>query len=168
MKTLLEIIDTISESVGKVVSSFIVIVMCILVYETVMRYAFNAPTTWAHIVSWNFMSAYFVLGGAYTLLKKAHVNMDLVYNRLSLRKRAILDLFTATLFYFFCGTLFWKGLEWAWDSMKVLENSGPPLYLPIYPVKLLLALGALLLLLQGSAKFIRDFITAITGEEYGR
>ena len=150
---------------GRVVCFLIVAVVFILVYETVTRYGFNAPTTWAHHICGNLMCPFFILGGAYTLLKKAHVNMDIVYNRFPLRIKAIVDLFTAMLFYAFYGVLFWKGLEWSWDSLVGLENSGPPLYFPIYPVKLTVPIGALLILLQGSAKFIRDLITAIAGEK---
>lgn len=166
MKPLLKTIDAINDWVGKVISFLIVAVVFILVYETVARYAFNAPTTWAHHISWNLTGPFFLLGGAYGLLKKGHVNMDVVYNRFPLRMRAIIDLFTATLFFLFCGMLLWLGIEYAWGSLKGLENSGPPLYFPLYPVKLTLPIAAFLLLLQGSAKFIRDLIAAVTGQKY--
>jgi len=166
MKILLKTIDAISEWMGRVVCFFIIAIVFILVYETVARYAFNAPTTWAHHISWNFTVPFFLLGGAYALRNKAHVNMDVVYNRFPLRMRAIIDLVTAILFFLFCGVLFWMGVEWSWDSVIGTETSGPPLYYPVYPIKLIVPIAALLLLLQGSAKFIRDLMTAIAGRAY--
>jgi len=166
VKSLLKVIDALSDWAGKVISFLIVPIVFILVYEVVMRYGFNAPTQWAHHISWNLTSPFFLLGGAYGLLKKGHVNMDVVYNRFPLRMRAIVDLFTAILFFLFCGVLLWKGMEYAWGSLMILETSGCPLYFPLYPIKLILPIAAFLLLLQGSAKFIRDLITAIAGRQY--
>lgn len=167
MNSLLVFIDKMSEFTGKFFSFFILIVMLITVYESLMRYGLNAPTSWVTEVSMALISPYFLFGGAYVLLKEGHVNMDLFYNRLSLRSKAILDIFTSIFFYSFIGVLLWKGLEWGWGSMMVGDNSGPPLYFPVYPTKLLLAIAAFLFLLQGFAKLIRDFYTAMTGEKYG-
>lgn len=164
----LRLVDTISESVGKFFSFILPIIMFIIVYETIMRYGFNSPTTWVNELSINLISPYFLFGGAYALLKQSHVNMDLFYSRFSLRTRATLDVFTSILFYCFIGVLFWKGLDWSVKSLKTLDNSGPPLYFPTYPSKLLLPTAAFLFLLQGSAKFVRDLFTSITGENYGR
>lgn len=166
VKSLLKAIDAISGWAGKIISFLIVPTVLILVYETVMRYGFNAPTPWVHHISWNLTGPFFLLGGAYGLLHRGHVNMDVIYNRFPLRWRAIIDLFTAILFFLFVGVLLWKGMGYAWDSVLGLENSGCPLYFPIYPIKLFLPIAAFLLLLQGSAKFIRDLVTAISGEKY--
>ena len=37
---------------------------------------------------------------------------------------------------------------------------------PIYHVKIMLPVGALLIILQGLANFIRNFATAVTGRQY--
>ena len=164
--TILKTIDALSNWTGKIVSFLIIPIVCALVYETLMRYVFSAPTTWAYYLSSNLAVVFFLVGGAYTLLHKGHVGMDAVYERFSPRIKAIIDLITAPVFFSFVGLLLWKGIDYAWVSAKGLENTGCPLYLPLYPFKMFVPIGAFLLVLQGIAKFIRDLITAISGEKY--
>jgi len=166
MKRLLKITDATSEWSGKLFAYLMWPGMVVLVYEIGARYIFNAPTMWAHGTAQRIFAAYYIIGGAYCLLHKAHISMDLIYNRCSLRTRAILDLIGALFFFVFCGVLLWWGGSYAWDSLMRLEPCSTPLRAPLYPVKLMIPLGALLILLQGLAKFGHDLFTAITGRGY--
>ncbi|MBW1709799.1 MAG: ABC transporter substrate-binding protein, partial [Deltaproteobacteria bacterium] len=53
--------------------------------------------------------------------------------------------------------LFVYGGSLAWDSLSRFEHSQSAWNPPLYPVKLMIPLGALLLMLQGLAKLILDF-----------
>lgn len=159
------VIDVISEWSGKLVSFLILPLIIFIVYDVVMRYVFNAPTDWAHEVSYFMFGALWVIGGAFALRFGAHVKMEVIYERLPLKVRAILDLITAPLFFAFLGVLLWTGWELAWSSVLRLEHSNSFWSPPVYPVKLIIPLGAFLFLLQGIVKFIRDLITATTGRE---
>jgi len=159
------IIDMISEWSGKLVSFLMLPLIAFIVYDVLMRYVFNAPTDWAHELSYLMFGTLWVIGGAFALQQKAHVKMEIIYNRLPLRQRAIIDLITAPLFFVFIGILLWKGWDLAWSSVLRLEHSNSFWSPPIYPVKMMIPLGAFLLLLQGVVRFIRDAITATTGRE---
>lgn len=159
------IIDMISEWSGKLVSFLMLPLIAFIVYDVLMRYVFNAPTDWAHELSYLMFGTIWVIGGAFALQQKAHVRMEIIYNRLPLRRRAIIDLITAPLFFVFIGILLWKGWDLAWSSVLRLEHSNSFWSPPIYPVKMMIPLGAFLLLLQGVVRFIRDAITATTGRE---
>jgi TRAP-type mannitol/chloroaromatic compound transport system permease small subunit len=163
MKRFLKTIDRISEQSGKAVSFLIVLLVFVILYEIFARYLFNSPTIWAHEIAQMIYGAYVILLGAYVLQRKGHVNVDILYNRFRPRTRAIIDLFTWLLFFYFCGLLLLKGGEMAWDSLKVLETEPTSFAPPVYPIKMMIPLGALLILLQGLAKFIRDLTLAITG-----
>jgi len=165
MKCVLVAIDATSEWSGKIIGFMIYAGMAVLVYEVAARYLFNAPTIWAHGVSQRIFAAYYILAGACVLRYKQHINMDVVYNRFSLRTRAIVDLITSVFFFAFVGVLLWQGADFAWTSLMNLEPCHTPFRAPVYPVKLMVPLGALLILLQGLAKFSRDLITAITGRQ---
>ena len=160
----LRFVDKLNDWVGKVVSFFILVVALVIGYEIVLRYIFNNPTKWAHETSTMFFGAFIILGGAYTLLHGSHVSMDLIYGRLSVRKKAILDVITFILFALFCYALIWYGGKTAWKSILLLERGSTVWGPPIYPFRLLLPLGAFLLLLQGLAKLVRDIITLRGGE----
>jgi TRAP-type mannitol/chloroaromatic compound transport system permease small subunit len=164
MKRFLKTIDRISDQSGKAVSFLVLFLVFVILYEIFVRYLFNSPTIWAHEVAQMVYGAYVILLGAYVLQRKGHVNVDILYNRFRPRTRAIIDLFTWLLFFYFCGLLLLKGGEMAWDSLKVLETEPTSFAPPVYPIKMMIPLGALLILLQGLAKFIRDLTLAITGK----
>lgn len=164
MKTVLHYIDLVSEWTGKSISFLIIVLNLVIGYEVIARYLLNAPTKWAHEASGMLFGTYIVIGGAYILLNKGHVNMDIFYNRLSKRHKALLDIITFWVFAFFCAALLWKGWERAWYSLKTMEHSSTIWGPPLYPIKLVLPIGAFLLLLQGIANFTRDVITLVKGE----
>jgi TRAP-type mannitol/chloroaromatic compound transport system permease small subunit len=163
IKIFLRSIDSISEWTGKMVSFLIIVITGVTIWEVILRYIFNSPTIWAFDAAYLIFGAYGVLGGAYTLYFKGHVNVDILYGRLPLRVRAIVDLVTSIFFFLFCGLLLWKGGEMAWDSLKIMERGSSAWSPPVYPIKLTIPLGAFLLLLQGTAKFIRDLFKVIKG-----
>lgn len=127
MRRLLKTIDRISEWVGVVTSYFVIPVVVVLVIETLLRYIFHIQTTWVEYVIINLIGPFFLLGGgAWVMLHKGHVNVDLFYTKWSVRTKAIVDLCTAVVFYIFAVVLLWKGIEWGWDSVMTKSNSGPP------------------------------------------
>lgn len=158
-------IDTFSRWTGRIVSYFVPVMMLILLYEVVLRYVFNEPTRFAHESTLYLFGSYFMLLGGYALYSRAHISMDLLYGRWSPRTKAIVDVFTSLLLFFFIGTLFWVGGNYAWGSFMRFEHSGTAWHPIIWPFKMMIPVGALLILLAGAAKFIRDLNMAIRGKE---
>lgn len=157
--------SNISEWSGRGVSIVLFLLVGVLVYEVIMRYVFNSPTIWAHELSLFLFGTIGMVGGAYVLLHKAHVNLDILYSRVSPRKRAVLDLITAPLFFFIIILMIWAGGGFALRSWKILEPSSTVWAPPVYPFKTIVPVAAFLLLLQGVAKFIRDHYFATHGRE---
>ena len=157
-------VDWISEHSGKLVSFLAFPMMACIFYEVIMRYFFNMPTIWAHEMSTFFLGAYFILGGGYTLWRGAHVNVDIFHKRLSLRGKAILDVVTSVFFFAFAGVLTYHGVRFGITAWTQWQHSvtvwGPPLF----PIKTALPIGAILLLLAGIVKLIKDISTAVTGK----
>ncbi len=166
MKRLLKTIDSLSEWSGRLFAYLLWPGVAVLVYEIGARYLFNAPTVWAHGTTQRIFAAYYFICGAYISLHQSHINMDIIYNRFSLRKRAILDIIGFLFFFAFCGTLLWYGTIYAWSSLMRLEPCNTPFRAPLYPVKLMIPLGALLILLQELAQLWRNFYIAIKGKPY--
>ena len=165
MKAALRIIDTVSLWTGKYGSFLIYVGIALVMQEVVLRYVFNSPTIWGYGTYQRTFAFYHIIGGAYVLLCKAHINMDLIYNKLPLRQRAILDVLTFPIFLAFTGVLLWYGSAFAWVSLSMLEECGTPFHAPVYPVKIAVPIAAFLILLQGLAGLIRSVITAITGRQ---
>lgn len=154
-------IEYVNEQVGRLVALLIPVVMVILTFEVVLRYGFNHPTIWAMETSQLLMCVFVALGGAYTALHGGHVNVDILAGRLPERKRAIIDLLTSLLFFTFVIFFLWQMGAAAIESVSVMEHSGSWFAPPIYPVKVLMAVGVLLLLFQGVSKFIKDFFKVL-------
>ena len=165
MKKFLKFIDRMNELIGKAISYLILVLVGVIVYEIVARYFFNSPTIWAHEISQMVYGAYVILLGGYLQQRNGHVNVDILYLRFKPRTRAIIDLFTWLLFFAFCGVILVKGGEMAWDSFLYRETDSTVFAPPIYPLKMLIPLGGLLLLLQGLVRYIGDLKLAITGKE---
>jgi TRAP-type mannitol/chloroaromatic compound transport system permease small subunit len=165
MKTFFKIIDRTNELLGTAISFLIIPLIIVILYEIVARYVFDRPTIWAFEVSQMVYGVYIILTGGFLLQRDGHVNVDLLYNRFRPRTRAIINLFTWLFFFAFSGTILVKGWEWAWDSFVFRESAATVFNPPIYPIKMMVPLGALLLLLQGLVRYIGDLVTAITGKE---
>ncbi len=161
----LHLIDWINEQVGKILSYFILLIFGLLMMEVIRRYLFNAPTVWANELTQMLFGAYVILCGGYILASGGHVNVDILYSRLSRRKQALLDIITAVLFFLFSLMMVVYGGSLAWESLSTFEHSQSAWNPPIYPVKLMIPLGAGLLLLQGVAKLIRDILILVKGED---
>jgi len=105
------------------------------------------------------------MGGGYTLLTKHHVNMDAFYRRFSPRKKAKVDLATSALFFVFCIGMLAGAYIWISPSLHNLKFLVNPINAALYyPSSLWVIATAFLLLIQGIAKFIRDLLTIINGE----
>ena len=165
LKKCLRVIDLLNESVARIVSWVVVLIIATTVYEVIMRYLFNAPTDWVFEFNYLIHGPYFLLLGAYTFAINGHVNVDIVYGRLSPRTKAIVDLFTMPLFFFFVLMMLIYGSRFALNSLSFHERLSSAWAPPIYPIKFIIPIAALLLLLQGIARYIRNLHLAITGKE---
>ena len=157
-------INALNDFIGRAVSYLIYPMILILVYEVIKRYVFNHPTIWAHELSAFLYAIVFLLGSSYALRYNSHINVEIIYSRLSARTRAILDLITWNFFYFFVGLMLWEGWPFALKSIHRMELAGSVWDPPVWPIKLCIPLGAFLMLLQGSTKTIQDLYMAFTGK----
>ena len=159
------VIDSISEKVGNVVCYLIPLIGLILIWEVLSRYVLGAPTNWGHEVSQHAFGITFILGGAYALWLGAHVNVDIILRRFSPRTQAIVNSITFLFFALFFIVLIESSIPIAVGSWERLERTMSPWGAPYYPLKTAVPIGALLILLQGIAKFLRDAHHAVTGKE---
>ena len=152
----LRVVDSLNNRTGNVVSFLYIPLMLITVVEVALRYFFNRPSIWAWDVNIQLFAFLIVFGAGYTLLNNAHVKVDVITVRFSPRTRAIIDLITSFLFFICIGGLLWQSWDQAIESVKINEHLRTIWFPPIYPLRVLIAIGVTLFLLQGIAKFIRD------------
>lgn len=166
-KSFCRVIDVVNEWTGRLVSLLFLPLVLLVVIEVVLRYFFNRPTAWAWPIIIYLGALLATLGAGYTLIYGGHVKVDIVTARFSSRTRAIIDLVTSSVFFLGLMVLVWKGTDEAVYSVQIREHYTVYRWWPIlYPLRIGVAIGFLLLLFQGVAKLIRDLNTAIrTGKE---
>jgi TRAP-type mannitol/chloroaromatic compound transport system permease small subunit len=150
-------VDQLSKSIGHAFAWCIVILTLGTCYEVFMRYVLNAPTSWAFDMSYTLYGAMFFMAGAYTLSRGGHVRADMFYRLWRPRTQATVELVLYILFFFPGITaLVYSGWFYGVDSMKIREVSvNSPAGVPIWPLKMLIPVGATLLTLQGVAEVLR-------------
>jgi len=108
----------------------------------------------------------FMLGAAYTLLKKGHIRTDLLYNNWNPKRQGKIDAILY-LVCFFPGMIFYliSGIDYASHSWATNEKSSNSPWMPIiYPFKTVIPITAALLLIQGVSEFIKSLHAWKKGE----
>lgn len=149
-------IDRLSYLSGEFVSYWMVIAVFAYYYEVVARYVFNSPTIWVHEGMFLMFGMQYLIAGAYAALTDAHVKVDVFYAAWSPLRKAVVDLLTSVFFFIFAGTLLVTGWIFAMDATRVGEVSFSEWTIAYWPFKWAIAVGAVLLILQGIAKLLRD------------
>lgn len=160
MKWLTKTIDKCVRKQAEVSSLLIVILVVLMCYEVVRRYFFNAPTIWGLEFTTFIFGVHFVMGYGYTELFDGHVRVDILSSKFPQKVQDILYIvltiiITLPLVSLLC--------IWAWDnaitSTRLMENLSSAWAPPIWPVKLLMALGFTFLFLQVLSNLIKRFLS---------
>lgn len=159
LERFLSAIETFTERSGRVVAFGVLLIAFFTMYEVISRFVFNNPTIWAHEMSTLVFSAYAILAGGYVLHHELHVRVDIWFARLSPRRKAMVDLATSIFPLIFLVPLAWFSIPWAWHAVATLERAETNWAPPIYPTKVIIAIGAFWFLTRFIVKFIRDLHT---------
>ncbi len=158
-------IEKANEYIARVITWLNIVMICLLIYHVVMRYFVGSPSTWALPLTGKLFVPYWMLVGGYVLLQDAHVRMDVLYQRLTPRKKAIMNSFTYLLFFFYCGLILIYGWDWFWLSY-IREARFSGLWRPlVWPLRLIVPVSFSLIILAGFSNFSRNLYLAITGRE---
>lgn len=146
--------------VGRISAYLIIPIFLLILAEVFMRYLFGAPAVWTNELSQLIFGVYAILAGGYLAVDNGHVNVDIIHTRFPPRARALVDVLTSVMFFIFLGALLYFGVSLALESMETWERSQSAWNPYIWPVKLMIPVAALLLLLQGIVKLLKDILTA--------
>ena len=168
MTTIINIIDKLTERLGRALALASVAIMLLTFVVVVVRYGFNI----GHISlgPWHISSIaiqelviychalLFMLASGYTLKHNAHVRVDVFYRNFSERGKAWVNLFGTLLLLFpMCGFILYISLDFVSFSWSIRERSSEAEGLPfIFILKAFIPAMAVLLLVQGCAELLRN------------
>jgi TRAP-type mannitol/chloroaromatic compound transport system permease small subunit len=157
MQRLIYAIDQLNKTVGHAFAWCIIILTFGTGYEVFVRYLMDDPTSWAFDMSYLMYGAVFFMAGAYTLSRGGHVRADMFYRLWPQRVQATVELVLYVLF-FFPGilALVYAGWGYGTESLRLREVSvNSPAGVPIWPLKMMIPIGAGLMTLAGIAEVLR-------------
>jgi TRAP-type mannitol/chloroaromatic compound transport system permease small subunit len=163
----MNVIDRISFWSGQVVSVAAIVMVAIIAYDVIMRYAFRAPTIWQYDVSYMMGGSMVMLGAGYVHSQRKHVRVDILYNLFPEKVRLAIDTVCTLLLFFplITGLIIASG-EHAIHAYKVKEFSEVGFWRPrMWPFRSVIPIGLSILWMQGLVNFIRDSYKLIKGKE---
>ncbi|MBP0047394.1 TRAP transporter small permease [Marinobacterium sp. AK62] len=158
-------VEFIVRFLGRSVAWLVPVLSLVVASEVFARYVLNRPTVWAYDLSL-FLFAYIAaLGGAYAQQKQAHINVDILYLKVSERTRRLFDLVTYLLAMYFMLVLIKIGVEQLEQTIKFNYRRQSEWAPPMHHFWVMMISAGALMLLQLSAQWISNFYSLVTGNE---
>lgn len=163
MKSLVRAIDRLSAICGAFAAVLVIALIVLMLYDVMMRYVFNAPTLWGFEVNTFLMGAAFVLSVGYALSHDAHVRVDLLYTPATRWRMRWVDLIGFTVLMLPATIWITMGLwNYFHEAFRTGERSGGSAWNPVlWPFRLILFVGFLILALQVVAEIFRRICTLL-------
>jgi len=156
-------IDAVNRKVGLGISWLILLMTLVSAFNATSRKLLSVSSNAFLEIQWYLFGAVFLLAAGYTLLSNEHVRVDILNARFRVRWRLWLELF-CTVFFLgpFALLILWFSWPYFVRSFAEGEVSLQAGGLILWPAKLLIPVGFLLLLLQGVSQAIK-LIAALGG-----
>ncbi|MBN2963622.1 TRAP transporter small permease subunit [Sulfurospirillum sp. T05] len=123
--------DTLANWIGHACGILMSIMMLNVFYNVVMRYFFKTGSIGMQELEWHFFSLIILFGISYALKEDAHVRVDVIYDRLQPKRKALINIFGAIVFIVPISVLIATGsTEFVLEAYRSNEGSGDPGGLP--------------------------------------
>ena len=171
-KPMAALVDGLNDRIGAAIRWLTLLMVLVGAGTAVLRYSarglelslnLTPPTE----LQWYLFSVIFLLGAAYGLNHNVHVRVDVLYERLSRKGRAIIDL-VGTIIFLIPFSLVMLYVSWpaVANSFSIREVSPDPGGLARWPIKMLIMVSFVLLTLQALSQIVKQ-IDILGGEDDG-
>jgi TRAP-type mannitol/chloroaromatic compound transport system permease small subunit len=152
-------VEAVGRVVGRISMCLVFVMVGILLYSVFMRTGFNRPPLWTVEMAQFLLTAYYILGGAWTLQLGSHVRMDLLYERWRPKKRAFADTITSVCLITYLVVMLMGGFSSTQYALEYGQRAATSWRPPLAPNKILMCAGLVQMLLQAVAFYVRDLAT---------
>ncbi len=167
LRKIADAIDATNDWIGNKVAWLSLAMAVVMFLTVILRYVFDMGWIWMQESVIFMHGALFMIAGGFTLKHEQHVRIDVIYDPMSQRKKAIVNLL-GTIFLLFptCFVIFYYAFPYVQNSWAVLEGSMEAGGLPgIYLLKTIILIFPILLALQGLAKSLRAILILTNSDE---
>lgn len=163
IRAYVRIVDAVNYRVGRITMYGLFVMMAILLWSSFSK-TFLLPSLWTLDMAQFSLTAYYMLGGAYSLQLGSSVRMDLLYGGWSERTKAWVDAFTIFALIFFLLVLLYGGLSSTQYALEYGERGRSAFRPYMAPIKIIMVIGIILMILQSFSIFFKD-VAKLRGEE---
>ena len=150
------VVDQLIDRASGAISWVWLLLIAVIVLAVVLRFAFGIGRIELEELQWHLYAVGFLSGIVACAVHDRHVRVDVLYDRLSPRRRTLIDrLGTWLLLIPFCIFMLVISFDPVLHSIELREQSPDPGGIPRYLIKPLIPLGFALLLLQAIAEGLR-------------
>jgi TRAP-type mannitol/chloroaromatic compound transport system permease small subunit len=150
--------DKFANIIGYITAIVLVLMILNVFYDVVMRYFFRSGSIAMQEMEWHLFSVVILLGISYTLKEDGHVRVDLIYDTLTDKKKAIINMIGVVLFILPISLLIGtSSIDYVYEAFQSGEQSGDPGGLTHrWLVKSLIPISFFLLIITSIGFFIRN------------
>ncbi len=149
-------IDALTSFVGRWVYWLILAAVLVSAGNAIIRKVFDmSSNAWLEL-QWYLFGAVYMLASAYTLQRNEHIRIDIVSNMLPKRVRDWIEMFGHVFMLLpFAALMVYESWPFFYNSLISGEMSGSAGGLILWPARLMILLGFVLLMLQGISELIK-------------
>lgn len=151
-----KVIDYLSTKFGRAAMYLIFVMIATLLVNAFTRNILNLPLSWCIEMAQFTMTAYYIVGGPYSMQMDSHVRMDLIYSKFSTRTKARLDSFTAIFLVVYLVCLLIGAISSTRYAIEYDQRKFSQWNPSMIPIKLIMVFGISLMLLQAISTFFKD------------
>ena len=151
-------IDYLSLGISRVAMLLVAVIVAIMFFEVVMRYAFERPTLWVNEMSLWLGGMIYLLAGVYVMQQRGHIRIFIIYDLVPRSWQRFFDLLSTLLICLFSAAVVYGGYGEARDKFDRWETFGtawdPPIPATMKPLVLI---TVVLIAVQAVANLITDW-----------
>lgn len=153
----IRLVDRLNYRIGRIAMYLLFAMMAILFWSSLSKIMFR-PSLWTLEMAQFVMVGYYMIGGPYSIQLGSNVRMDLMYRKLDSRQKAWMDGFTVLFLITYLAFLLYGGINSTIYSLQFSERSYSVWQPYMWPVKMVMVAGIVLMLLQSLAELARDIL----------
>jgi len=151
-------LDKLIDWLGNILVVFLLLMILNVFYDVIMRYAFHDSSIAMQEMEWHLFAIVILFGVAYSLKEDAHVRVDFIYDRLSVKTRAMINIIGTIIFLIpFTLLIIYGSYPFVMDSYTTNETSSDPGGLKhLWMIKAAIPLAMIILLIEAFHYIIKN------------
>ncbi|RLB72398.1 MAG: TRAP transporter small permease [Deltaproteobacteria bacterium] len=139
----------------------IFVMIGVLLLGSITRNVLHMPLSWTVEMAQFIITAYYIAGGAYSMILREHVRMDLLYERFSEKNRARVDVVTTFFLLFYLVIMLFGSVSSTMYAIEYGQRNFSQWNPSMIPIKLIMVAGIFLMILESISFFFKDLAVAI-------